>query len=179
MDLLGPHQLAPQPNTKRRTELPPHDSWATKKVPGLEVAAVDRSLMTLASLTAGDSRNVEAYVAGPAALLVAKAFKLDERIRDAEKRPDRPSNKDAGDVYRIMAAVPVDEVAAAFTDLRADTRVSDVAAQGLELLHKLFGAGRHLRYRTRRPGPRRRHSRTPHPHALPAIHLRPHHLRVR
>ncbi|WP_416961845.1 hypothetical protein [Streptomyces sp. Agncl-13] len=140
VDLLVPHQLAPQPNTKRRTELPPHDSWATKKVPGLEVAAVDRSLMTLASLTAGDSRNVEAYVAGPAALLVAKAFKLDERIRDAEKRPDRLSNKDAGDVYRIMAAVPVDEVAAAFTDLRADTRVGDVAAQGLELLRKLFGA---------------------------------------
>lgn len=98
VDLLVPHQLAPVPNNKRRTELRPHNEWATKKVPGLEVAAVDRSVMTLRSLTPGDNREVDAYVAGPAALLVAKAFKLDERITEAEakNRTDRLSNKDAG-----------------------------------------------------------------------------------
>ncbi|MFF8174659.1 hypothetical protein [Streptomyces chartreusis] len=40
------------------------------------VAAVDRSILTIASLTPGDPRQVDAYVAGPAALLVAKAIKL-------------------------------------------------------------------------------------------------------
>ncbi|MFJ3826046.1 hypothetical protein [Streptomyces nodosus] len=139
VDLLVPHQLAPRPNTKRRTELPPHDSWATKKVAGLEVAAVDRSLMTVTSLTPGDPRRVDAYVAGPAALLVAKAIKLDERIRDADKRPNRLSNKDAGDVYRIMTTVPAADVAAAFTTLRNDPRVGDIARQGFELLRTLFG----------------------------------------
>ncbi|MET8788369.1 hypothetical protein [Streptomyces sp. NPDC004589] len=139
VDLLVPHQLAPRPNTKRRTELPPHDSWATKKVPGLEVAAVDRSPMTVASLTPGDHRRIDAYVAGPAALLVAKSIKLDERIRDADKKPNRLSNKDAGDVYRIMTTIPAATVAATFGTLRTDPRVGDTAQQGFELLRTLFG----------------------------------------
>ncbi|MEU9663468.1 hypothetical protein [Streptomyces chartreusis] len=140
VDLLVPHQFAPRPNSRRRTELPPHDDWATKKVAGLEVAAVDRSVMTISSLTPGDLRQVDAYVAGPAALLVAKAIKLDERIRDAEKRPDRLNDKDAGDVYRIMTTVPADEVARIFADLRDDPRVGETARQGLQLLRTLFGA---------------------------------------
>ncbi|MGW6403665.1 hypothetical protein [Streptomyces sp. NPDC055134] len=137
VDLLIPHQLAPQPNTRRRTELPPHDSWATKKVPGLEDAAVDRSLMTVGTLTPGDPCRVEAHVAGPAALLVAKSIKLDERICDAAKRPDRLSNKDAGDVYRVMTTVPAPDVARAFTVLRNNPHVGDIALQGMELLHAL------------------------------------------
>lgn len=68
------------PRQQCRTEMPPHDGWAAKKVPGLEVAAVDRSLMAISSLTPQDDRSVEAYVAGPAALLVAKAEKLHERV---------------------------------------------------------------------------------------------------
>ncbi|WP_369243598.1 hypothetical protein [Streptomyces sp. R41] len=140
VDLLVPHQLAPRPNTKRRTELPPHDEWATKKVAGLEVAVADRSSMTIRSLTPGDPRQVDAYVAGPTALLVAKAIKLDERIRDAQKRPDRLNNEDAGDVYRIMTTVPADEVAQTFANLRNDPRVGDTARQGMQLLRTLFGA---------------------------------------
>jgi hypothetical protein len=140
VDLLVPHRLAPRPNARRRTELPPHDEWATKKVAGLEVAAVDRSVMTIPSLIPGDPRQIDAYVAGPAALLVAKAIKIDERIRDARKRPDRLNNKDAGDVYRIMSTVPADEVAQTFGSLRDDPRVGDTARQGLKLLRSLFGA---------------------------------------
>ncbi|MDU0299572.1 hypothetical protein [Streptomyces sp. PAL114] len=140
VDLLVPHQLAPRPNTKRRTELPPHNEWATKKVAGLEVAAVDRSIMTVTSLTPGDPRQVDAYVAGPAALLVAKAIKIDERIKDAARRPDRLSNKDAGDVYRIMTTVPADDLAQRFAKLSTDLRVGDTARQGLKLLRTLFGA---------------------------------------
>lgn len=62
LDLLVPQDLAPGSKKKRRTEMPPHDGWSAKKVPGLEVAAVDRSLMTIASLTPHDDRSVEAYV---------------------------------------------------------------------------------------------------------------------
>ncbi|WP_331719966.1 hypothetical protein [Streptomyces sp. NBC_00147] len=140
VDLLVPHQLAPEPNSRRRTALPPHDEWATMKVSGLEVAAVDRSLMTVTSLTADDARSFDAYVAGPAALLVAKAIKLDERIRGADKRPDRLSNKDAGDVYRIMTTVPADDVRRVFASLSDDPRVGETARHGLDLLRSLFGA---------------------------------------
>lgn len=140
VDLLVPHSLAPRPNKKRRTELPPHNEWATKKVPGLEAAAVDRSLMTIGSLTTNDSRHVQAYVAGPAALLIAKAFKLHERFQEAAAKPHRLSAKDAGDVYRIMTTVPVREVAAAFATLQVHPRVSDVAEEGINHLRTLFGA---------------------------------------
>ncbi|MFJ6650475.1 hypothetical protein ACIQPS_33000 [Streptomyces sp. NPDC091290] len=86
------------------------------------------------------NRQVDAYVAGPAALLVAKAIKLDERIQDAKKRPDRLNNKDVGDVYRIMTTVPADGIARTFADLRADPRVGDTARRELQLLRTLFGA---------------------------------------
>ncbi|MFD6479348.1 hypothetical protein ACFWEH_38215 [Streptomyces anulatus] len=141
LDLLVPQDLAPGSKKKRRTEMPPHDGWSAKKVPGLEVAAVDRSLMTIASLTPHDDRSVEAYVAGPAALLVAKAYKLHERIIDAENgKPERLSAKDAGDVYRIMSTIRVREVAASFSSLCEDPRVGSVATEGLRLLRQLFGA---------------------------------------
>ncbi|MFJ9641424.1 hypothetical protein [Streptomyces sp. NPDC101178] len=140
LDLLVPQDLAPGPKKKRRAEMPPHDSWSAMKVPGLEVAAVDRSLMTIASLTPHDDRSVEAYVAGPAALLVAKAYKLHERIIAAAKRPERLSAKDAGDVYRIMSTIQVRDVAASFSSLCENPRVGSVATEGLSLLRQLFGA---------------------------------------
>ncbi|MET8275862.1 hypothetical protein [Streptomyces sp. NPDC005096] len=141
VDLLVPENLAPGSKKKRRTEMPPHDGWAAKKVPGLEVAAVDRSLMTISSLTPQNDRSVEAYVAGPAALLVAKAYKLNERIIDAKNgKPHRLSAKDAGDVYRIMATVRASQVAASFDTLCRDSRVGAVATEGLHLLRQLFGA---------------------------------------
>jgi hypothetical protein len=97
--------------------------------------------MTLGSLVPGDNRQIDAYVAGPAALLIAKAYKLDDRISQAEKqeRADRLSNKDAGDVYRIMAVVEAEEVAQTLATLRNDPRVGDIAIRGMELLHTLFG----------------------------------------
>lgn len=78
-------------------------------------------------------------VAGPAALLVAKAFKIGDRLRKADTRPDRLTDKDAGDVLRIMMAAPVAVVTASFTRLIVDQRVGAVAVQGLGLLRGLFG----------------------------------------
>ncbi|WP_371798475.1 hypothetical protein OG963_04435 [Streptomyces sp. NBC_01707] len=76
-----------------------------------------------------------------AALLVAKANKLNERIIDAKNgKPHRLSAKDAGDVYRIMATVRASQVAASFDTLCKDSRVGAVAAEGLHLLRQLFGA---------------------------------------
>lgn len=139
VDLLVPHLLAPRPNSRRSTELPPHDAMATRKVPGLEVAAVDRSLMTIGSLTPTDPREIQTYVAGPAALLIAKAIKLSERIQDAVTRPHRLSAKDAADIYRIMTLFPPHQVASTFATLRAHPRVGEVAEEGIKHLTVLFG----------------------------------------
>jgi hypothetical protein len=112
---------------------------SAKKVPGIEVALVDRSPLPIGSLDPADRRDTVVNVAGPAALLVAKAFKISDRLGDAAKRPDRLTNKDAGDVLRIMMATPATDVATSFAELVVDQRVGDVATNGLALLHDLFG----------------------------------------
>lgn len=139
VDLLVPEKLAPRPG-RRSAHMPPHDKLATRRVPGLEVAAADRSLMTVTSLQPADTRAVKVHVAGPVALLVAKAFKIRDRLAQAADKPARLTHKDAGDVIRIMRSIPADEVAASFRQMQADQRVGDTAREGLDLLHSLFGA---------------------------------------
>ncbi|RKN07539.1 hypothetical protein [Streptomyces radicis] len=138
LDLLVPRQLSPK-NGSRSAKVPPHGVMSARWIEGLETAAVDRSPLTVGSLDPRDGRSITVNVAGPAALLVAKAFKISERVEQAATRPDRLVIKDAGDVLRIMMATPVRQVAAAFVGLRADPRVGDVTSQGLEKLHALFG----------------------------------------
>ncbi|MFE6868525.1 hypothetical protein ACFVFS_18405 [Kitasatospora sp. NPDC057692] len=139
LDLLVPKQLSPR-NGSRSAKVPPHGTMSARWIEGLEVAAVDRSPMLVSSLEAGDGRNVTVNVAGPTALLVAKAFKIGDRLSQAESRPDRLTDKDAGDVLRIMMTAPARTVAAAFAALGEDERVGDTAVRGLQKLHELFGA---------------------------------------
>ncbi|MGW3303992.1 hypothetical protein [Streptomyces rubiginosohelvolus] len=138
LDLLIPQQLSPE-NGGRSAKVPPHGKMSARWVPGLEVAAVDRSPLPITSLDPEDERSITVNVAGPAALLVAKAFKITDRISDADQRPGRLTDKDAGDVLRIMMTADVREVSRTFIELCENPRVGDVAREGLEKLHKLFG----------------------------------------
>ncbi|MEU4762795.1 hypothetical protein AB0H12_06050 [Actinosynnema sp. NPDC023794] len=125
----------------RAARIPPHGRMSAKKVPGIEVAVIDRSPMLVKSLDPDDTRAVEVAVAGPVALLVSKAFKAKDRLDDAARsRPGRLVNKDAADVLRIMMSVPPKVVAASFAAVIRDPRVGQVAIDGLELLRKQFGA---------------------------------------
>jgi hypothetical protein len=123
----------------RAARIPPHDKMSAKKVPGIEAALVDRSPLLVGGLDSVDTRRIAVNVAGAAALLVAKAFKINDRLGDAVRRPDRLTDKDAGDVLRIMMATPVVGVAASFAELVVDQRVGDIATTGLALLRDLFG----------------------------------------
>ncbi|MFG2716208.1 hypothetical protein ACGFX2_37610 [Streptomyces goshikiensis] len=138
LDLLIPRQLSPK-NGRRSAKVPPHGTMSARWIEGLEVAAVDRSPLAVGSLDPADDRSIAVNVAGPAALLVAKAFKITDRISQAVKRPDRLTDKDAGDVLRIMMTTNARKVSDTFTVLRNDPRVGDVAADGLEKLRQLFG----------------------------------------
>ncbi|WP_331734794.1 hypothetical protein [Streptomyces sp. NBC_00887] len=137
-DLLMAKGLAPKVG-KRSVKIPPHGVMSARWVPGLEVAAVDRSPMTITSLEAADARTISVNVAGPAALLVAKAFKINDRLKQADARPERLTHKDAGDVLRIIRAIPVAQVTASFAKLREDPRVGEITREGLQLLKDLFG----------------------------------------
>jgi len=138
LDLLIPRQLSPK-NGKRSAKVPPHGPMSARWIEGLEVAAVDRSPMLVGSLDPGNDRNVTVNVAGAAALLVAKAYKISDRLGDAAARPDRLTDKDAGDVLRIMMTTRARQVASTFAELRDDSRVGSIATEGLEKLHALFG----------------------------------------
>ena len=136
LDLLVAAELAAGGRSAR---ISPHGKMSARRTPGLEVCAVDRSPLLITSLEEDDKRSISVNVAGPAALLVAKAYKISERVANAAARPDRLTNKDAGDVYRIMATVPARQVAASFVTLVQDPRIGVTATEGLKHLRELFG----------------------------------------
>ena len=98
---------------RRGARIPPHSKHAARVVPGLEPAAISHRQMTITSLEPDrDSRAITMHVASPAALLVAKAYKIGER---ATTSANRLLDKDAHDLYRLLRATPPGEIA---TDLR-------------------------------------------------------------
>jgi hypothetical protein len=89
VDLMVPDAIAGK--GRRSVEALPHDRRALRRAVGLEAAVVDNAVFAIRALAPGDDRVVEARVAGPAALLVAKLHKLDDR----QQTPRRFLDKDA------------------------------------------------------------------------------------
>jgi hypothetical protein len=86
-----------------RTAIHPlHDKRSFRRAAGLEAALVDNQPMEIRALCDGDDRVVVANVAGPAALMVAKLFKIGER---ADNALERLVDKDAHDLYRLLVAI--------------------------------------------------------------------------
>jgi hypothetical protein len=133
VDLMVPDAIAGK--GRRSVEAPPHDKRALRRAVGLEAAVIDNAVMNIRALAADDGREVEARVAGPAALLVAKLHKLGER----RETPDRLVDKDAYDVYRLLVAVPTQDLSAALVRLLADGLAADVSRAALDFLADMFG----------------------------------------
>src|SRR4051812_7342490 len=68
---------------RRGARLGPHGNRSARKARGLEAALFDNSTIALEALAPGDDRIIEAAVAGVAALVMAKAHKLGERLQRA------------------------------------------------------------------------------------------------
>lgn len=139
VDLMVPDRFAPA-GGRRSVRIPPHGKMSARKALGLEGSMVDRDLMTVDALEASDPRTYIVNVAGPAALVVAKVYKLRDRL--ADKRVDRIADKDASDVYRLMLSVPIDDFMARFRELLADKTTEPIARGAVEGLGELFGASR-------------------------------------
>ncbi|MDR1151137.1 MAG: hypothetical protein LBK72_01440 [Bifidobacteriaceae bacterium] len=77
---------------------------------GLELAVWDRHAHTVSTLDE-PTQSIGAFVAGPAALLVAKAHKVHERLAAYATRPARLRVKDSGDVALLMTVSDPTEVA--------------------------------------------------------------------
>lgn len=120
---------------RRGARIPPHSKHAARVVLGLEAAAVSHRLMAITSLEPKvDARRIEMKVGSPAALVVAKAYKIGER---AAESPERLLDKDAHDLYRLLRAVPVQEVVVDLDALLVDEIAGPVTRQALSWLDEL------------------------------------------
>ena len=120
---------------RRSADLGPHGNRVARKARGLEAALVDQALVTIGSLEVGEARSIEVLVAGPTALLVAKLHKIWER----RTSPRRQEDKDALDVYRLLQAVPTEELADRLGELLSDPLASEVSREAVGFLETLFG----------------------------------------
>jgi hypothetical protein len=120
----------------RAARIPPHARHVARKALGLEAAIIDRDLRPIAALAGPDSRCFEIFVAGPAALLIAKLIKIEER----RGNPRRQNDKDALDVLRLLRAVDSADLATRIARVESDARAQVVVRQAIEILPALFGS---------------------------------------
>lgn len=138
VDLIVPMAVA-STTGRRGARLPgDHGTTAAQKTAGVEGALVDNDLLEVAALDEADERKVTVAVAGPAALLVAKAFKLGERLDN----PRRLLPKDAGDVFRLYEAFSTHDITERLDRMFEDDRSAEVTRTGLAHLRALFGTPR-------------------------------------
>lgn len=136
IDLMIPEAVAG--SGRRSVAVPPHDSHSMRRARGLEAALVDNSQRTLGAFdSALDPRQFVVSVAGPAALIVAKLHKINDRISN----PTRLDNKDAHDIYRILVAIETEPLAHSFTNLLEAPVCEQVTLEAVQLLKVLFAAG--------------------------------------
>lgn len=140
VDLMVPEGTAP-PGGSRGARLPVHGNRAARKAAGLEAATIDNDWLMIEALDDEDRRAIDALVAGPTALLIAKAHKIHDRL-DQDTRPDRLNDKDASDVYRLFLTTPPELIAEVMPSLLDDQRVAGPAQRGIEMLREQFGARR-------------------------------------
>lgn len=134
VDLIAPMSLARGNLTSgraiRSARLGPHGKHAVSATRGTELSVLDRRLITLRSFDDGPA--VDAYVAGPSALLCAKAYKIHDRLDPTEHRrnPDRLRPKDYADLYRLILAITPEEAVGVFARGIADERFGEAVALG-------------------------------------------------
>jgi len=136
IDLIVP-EAAASGGGRRGARLGPHGDRAARRAVGLEAVLVDHDTMTVAALDPDDARTIEVEVAGVAALMVAKAHKIHDRL--ATGRADRLSDKDAADVVRIMQTASARKVGATLAGLRQDDLAGAPTETALRYVADLFG----------------------------------------
>jgi hypothetical protein len=120
---------------RRGARLGVHGNLVASKGRGLEGVLIDNEAMTIAALDDRDRRRIDAVVAGPAALLVAKLHKIADRQGDIRRADD----KDALDVYCLLQAVSTAVLVSRMQRLLGDSRSHEVAEEALAYLRTMFG----------------------------------------
>jgi hypothetical protein len=131
-----------QPGTRRGVSAPPHDRQALRRLKGIGAALEDHSPQVIAGFEPDDSRQFPIEIAGVAALLIAKAHKLGERLARLPQRPDRLIDKDASDVLGLMlvSAEGIDDIAQTLLRLAEFDYLAESVTEGVNYLRQLFGS---------------------------------------
>ena len=142
--MVAPHQAGTSKTSARAARLPHHEKHTARIARGLEAALVDSVGTNLASFEPGDTRSFDIRVAGPAALLTAKAIKIGERLEQSTNKPDRLQEKDALDVLRLLQAVHTVELVEGFARHGGDkyARATSLEALTIYRTHALTTEGR-------------------------------------
>jgi hypothetical protein len=136
IDLIVPEAYA---GPGRRAARIAGQSGAASRAVGLELAIWDRQRVLLTTLEEPHAQ-IDAWAAGPAALLVAKAHKIHERLAQFATRPERLRPKDSGDVGLLMMASDPGEVAQAMATHSAQhPEIAPIVADAARWLAHLFG----------------------------------------
>lgn len=131
VDLMVPEALSGGKG-RRGARLPVHGNHVARRTLGLEPALVDNQEHELTALDVTDERSFTIRVAGPAALLAAKAIKIEERL----EHPHRLKPKDGLDMLRLLQAVEAESLAQDLHRLSSDTLAGDVTRKAVEMLRR-------------------------------------------
>lgn len=138
VDLIAPMSLARGNLTSNRdirsARVGSHGKRAVSATRGTELSTIDRKLYTLRAFD--DGAAVEAYVAGPSALLCAKAYKIHDRLDPTELRrnAERLRPKDFADLYRLLLVISAEKAAETFARGSADARIGKAVSLGRDRL---------------------------------------------
>mgnify|MGYP000205060480 CR=1 FL=1 len=111
-----------------------HSKNAIRISDGLEACLIDFTKFEIGAFSDSDNRKYQIKVANPSAILIAKCFKIYERIEN----PARRNNKDSFDVYRILAGTPMLNLSSSLRDLRDREQVGTEVRIGLDYFEQLF-----------------------------------------
>lgn len=136
VDLIVPEGAATG-GGRRGARLGPHGTRAARRARGLEAALIDHSVIPIGALEPDDPRVFEVDVAGTAAMFVAKAHKIHDRL--ASTSASRLDDKDAADVYRLMQHTSPQEIALRLVALRSNTLAGPATTKAIAYLEELFG----------------------------------------
>lgn len=142
VDLIAPMSLARGDLTTNRSiraaRVGAHGKHAVSATSGTELSVLDRQWRTLRSFDGGPT--VDAYVAGPSALLCAKAYKIHDRLDPTELRrnADRLRPKDFADLYRLLIVITPEEARDVFAQGSADPTISAPVALGRDHLVEIL-----------------------------------------
>jgi hypothetical protein len=125
----------------RAARVDARDPKSARRVRGLEVCLYFNATRPIGALDAGEKDEIEIRVARPAALLVAKAYKLGERFEDQGRRV---RGKDALDVLRLLLAEEAGSARREMNETLGHPECGAVARVGVDYLGTLFG-GRNSR----------------------------------